>query len=133
VKPAQGIGLAAALAFLIPSAWGQAGALRDYSIDLYYCQHSSADVTEARRARAHQGLEKIKRSKAAVTARVRPLLPAVQKRPGYRSTRDEIHFVEQATDKAAASELARILGVPAVSMQPVEQRTLYLSAFYCAG
>lgn len=133
MKAVKGIGLAAALAFLTASVWGQTGALRDYSIDVFYCQHSSADITSARRARAQQALEKIKQSKAPVSARVRPLLPAVQKRPGYESTKDEIRFVDQATDKAAASELARILGVPAVSMRPVEQRTLYLSAFYCSG
>jgi hypothetical protein len=119
--------------FLIASAWGQTGALRDYSIDVFYCHHSSAEITSARRARAHQGLEKIKQSKAPISARVRGLPTAVQTRPGYQSGRDEIRFVDQRTDKAAASELARILGIPAVVVQPVEPRTLYLSAFYCAG
>ena len=124
------IGLA--LFFLAAPAWAQA-ALQDYSIDVFYCQHSSADVTNARRARAQQAHEKIKQSKALASARVRPLLPGMQSRPGYQVSRDEIRFVDQRTDKAAASELARILRIPAVAVQPVEQRTLYLSAFYCAG
>lgn len=133
MKLVKGIGLAAVLTFLIPSVWGEARALQDYSLDLFYCQHSSADVTNARRARAHQALEKIKQSKAAVSARVRGLPTAAQARPGYQVSRDEIRFVDQGNDKAAASELARILGIPAVAVRPVEARTLYLSAFYCAG
>ena len=125
------IGIAAVL--LVPSAWGQAGALRDYSIDVYYCQHSSADVTNARRARAQQALEKIKQSKAPVSARVRALPIAVQSRPAYQGAKDEIRFVDKGKDKAAASELARIVGIPSVAVPAVEERTLYLSAFYCAG
>ena len=118
---------------LVPSAWGQAGALRDYSVDIFYCQHSSADITNARRARAQDALERVKKSNAPVSARVRFLTTGVQSRPGYQVSKDEIRFVDRGKDKAAASELARIVGVPAVAVPPVEERTLYLSAFYCAG
>jgi hypothetical protein len=124
--------LAAVLSFMVmPSAWAQGSALTNYAVDLFYCQASSADLTSARRARAHEALEKIKQRQAGVIARVRVLTPAVQTRPGYQSSKDEIRFVDKATDKAAAAELARILGVPAVAVRPVEERTLYLSAFYC--
>ncbi|MGH8519764.1 MAG: hypothetical protein ACREUE_20110 [Panacagrimonas sp.] len=121
-----------AVFFLAAGAWAQ-GALRDYSIDIFYCQHSSADVTNARRARANDALERVKKSNAPVTARVRFLPTGVQSRPGYQVSKDEVRFVERGKDKAAAAELARIVGVPAVAVPPVEERTLYLSAFYCAG
>jgi hypothetical protein len=126
--------LAAGLSFfLAPSAWAQAGALTNYAVDLFYCQASSADLTNARRARAHQALERIKQRQSGVIARVRVLTPGVQARPGYQSSADEIRFVDKGADKAAAAELAKLLGVPAVAVRPVEERTLYLSAFYCAG
>jgi hypothetical protein len=123
----------AAVFLLAPSARGQTGALRDYSVDIFYCQHSSADITNARRARANDALERVKKSNAPVVARVRFLPTGAQSRPGYQVSKDEVRFVDRGKDKAAASELARIVGVPAVAVPPVEERTLYLSAFYCAG
>lgn len=119
--------------FVVPSAWAQAGGLRDYSVDIFYCEGGSADVTNARRARAQKALERIKQSNTGVSARVRFLPTLVQARPGYQSSKDEIRFVEQGTERAAAAELAKIVGVTPVAVRPVEQRTLYLSAFYCAG
>jgi hypothetical protein len=123
----------AVAACFVTSAWGQAAALRDYSVDIYYCQHSSADVTSARRARAQEALERLKKSAGTHSARVRLLPTAVQSRPGYQVTRDEIRFADHGKDKAAAADLSRIVGIPAVAVRPVEERTLYLSAFYCAG
>jgi hypothetical protein len=134
--PAAGLSLTLSFTLmfaLVPAARAQKSALNNYAVDLFYCQASSTDLTNARRARAHQALEQIKQRQAGVIARVRVLTPGVQARPGYGSTADEIRFVDKGTDKAAAAELAKILGVPAVAVRPVEERTLYLSAFYCAG
>jgi hypothetical protein len=133
MKVLSGLALSFPLFFLIAPAWAQGGALLDYSIDIFYCQHSAADVTNARRARAQGALERVKKGNALVSARVRPLLTGMQSRPGYQVSKDEVRFVDKGKDKAAASELARILGIPAVAVPPVEERTLYLSAFYCAG
>jgi hypothetical protein len=119
-----------ALLLLVAPARGQSGALTNYAVDIFYCQHSSVDVTQARRARANDALERVKKIKALVTARVRLLPTGTQSRPHYQGAKDEVRFAGK--DKAAAAELARIIGVPAIAA-PVEERTLYLSAFYCAG
>jgi hypothetical protein len=115
--------------FLVASAW--AASLRDFRVEIFYCEGATPAVTNARKARAEQALARVQKS--GVNARVRLLPTLVQARPGYQSYADEVRF-SAGPERSAAAELANIVGIKASALRAVATPTPgYLSAFYCAG
>jgi len=121
---------------LVTSAWAQAdsGTLKGYRVDIFYCEAASPSKTAARKARADEAFKKLNNSNSGVEVRVRLLPSLIQARPGYQSSSDEIRFNNEGNEREAASDLAKIIGIKADAIRPIDYRTSgYISAFYCSG
>jgi hypothetical protein len=139
--PAAGRSRSEPVSGLTPASWvGQAlvpvlraqgsGVLKGYQLDIFYCEGVSQSLTAARKTRADQAAGRLKNSPLS-GVRVRLLPSLVQARPGYRSFADEVRY-GGSSERQAASELARLLGLKPESLKLVATATpKYLSAFYC--
>jgi len=118
-------------------AAGQAGPLRGYRVDIFYCEAQvNNSVTEGRRKRAQTAAEQIKKATGGdVKTSVRLLPTLVQARPEYRSVADEIRFDEELREADAAYALAKIVNIrPENLRRATASRTpSYLSIFYCGA
>jgi hypothetical protein len=118
-------------------AAGQAGALKGYHIDIFYCEAQvSKSVTDGRQKKAQAAADQIKKSTGGdVDARVRMLPMLVQARPEYRSVADEIRYDQELREEDAAKALAKMINIRPENLRraSASRTPSYLSVFYCAG
>ena len=110
------------------------GALKGYSVDIFYCEGQSQAVTDAREKRARKAGDQLQRSGIGVNVRVRRLPTLIQVRPGYQSASDEIRFNDLGNEREAAAQLAKTIGIRPEDTRRIDYQTPgYISVFYCAG
>ena len=109
------------------------GALKGFRIDILVCESRTAAVTDARKRRAQMAADRIQKSGAGATVRVRNLPLLVQARPEYKSVEDEIRFPDRPKSRDAATALESLLGMRPANVRTTTATTAnYLMLFYCA-
>ena len=115
----------------------QAGPLKGYRVDIFYCEvQVNSAITEGRRKRAQAAADSIKRAAGNdVTTAVRLLPTLVQARSEYRSVADEIRYNEELRQGDAARTLAKFANIRPENVRrtTTSRQTSYLAIFYCGA